>query len=177
MPGVTALDSSALKTQVDTLAAQIPAPSTNMPSPEATTATPGTNQTKFAQEGHQHPRLTSTTLATLAADGTATVVFTRTFSAKPGVVITEVDSNASQPLTPAVLSYQQDGQGRYVGCTIKGYRSQLLPVLSPLSGSLLLTGLITGVNALNAMLSSFNIFGGSASGASVSVVAIARSDV
>lgn len=120
---------------------------------------------------------TTTTPLTAGTDrsGTATVTFTRAFNNKPGFSITEIDAAGSQPLVCVVTGFV--GTGPYTGCTIKGYRSQALPSQGQLSIASLLTGVINGVNALAASLTGFNIFGGSASGASVSVVAIARSDV
>lgn len=154
----------------------IPKPAKTVPSSESTSGSAGADESQFAQMGHSHPRLTSTTLATLAANGTATVMFTRTFANKPGVVMTEIDASATQPLIMVVQSFVQSGT-TYTGCVIKGYRSQPLPSQSQLSVSSLLTGVISGVNALASTLTGFNVLGGSAAGASVSVIAIARSDV
>lgn len=154
----------------------MPKPATQAPLPEATTATVGADPSIYALDGHKHPRLTSTTLATLAADGTSTVMFTRSFSNKPGVVMTEIDASATQPLIMVVQSFVQVG-GLFTGCVVKGYRSQPLPSQNQLSVASLLTGVISGVNALASTLTGFNVLGGSAAGASVSVIAIARSDV
>lgn len=176
-PGLTQADlDAALALKAD--ASALPLPSVATPAIEVTGGAAGTNQQKFAQEGHQHPRLTSTTYATLISDGTASVSFSRTFVNKPGVVMTEVDANGSQPLVCVVTGWQQDGQSRYTGCSIKGYRSQVMPTQNTsLSLATLLTGLITAVNTLAGLITGFNVFGGSASGATVSVIAVARSDV
>lgn len=155
----------------------MPKPATTTPAAEALGGNAGTNPSKFAQEGHQHPRLTSTKYATLSADGTVTHSFSRTFVNKPGINITETDAAGNQPLVCVVQSWVQDGNGAYTGCVIKGYRSTILPMLSPVSTLAILSGVITGVNAINTALSAFNLFGGSAAGATVSVIAIARSDV
>lgn len=158
--------------------AAIPKPATSVPSPEAVGGSAGTNAAKFAQEGHQHPRLTSTTYATLASDGTATVMFSRSFVNKPGINLTETDAAASaQPLTLRGQSWIQDGNGAYTGVVIKGMRSQTLPPIGQLSVSALLTAVTTGVNAIATALGGFNVFGGSVTGAVVSVIAVARSDV
>ena len=158
------------------ITALIPTPEASVPLTESTSGSAGNNANKFSMAGHSHPRLTSTTLTTLAADGTATVNFTRTFINKPGVVMTEVEPIASQPLVLVVISYIQTG-GVYTGAVIKGYRSQALPSQNQLSVASLLTGVITGVNSLASSLTGFNVFGGTTTGAQVSVVAIARSDV
>ncbi|WP_375272048.1 hypothetical protein [Sphingomonas sp.] len=154
----------------------MPRPSTVTPSSEAVAGSAGSNTAKYAQEGHQHPRLTSTTLATLGADATAIVTFTRSFKNKPGVVMTEIDANTSQPLVMVVQSFVLT-DGAYTGCVVKGYRSQPLPSQSQLSVASLLSGVITTLNAMASSLTGFNVFGGTAAGAAVSVIAIARSDV
>ena len=168
-PGVTLA-------QVDAI---MPKPATTAPQPEKTGAALGDQAGKFAREDHQHPRLTSTTYATLDSGGMATVTFTRTFTNKPGVNMTETDVAANaQPLVLRVQSWVQDGQGAYTGCVIRGSRAQLLPTLNSLSGLItLVSGVVTGVNGIVAQLTGYNIFGGSAAGASVSVIAVARSDV
>lgn len=153
----------------------IPVASTATPSNETVGGNPGSNPAKYAQEGHQHPRLTSTTYATLDGLGQAVVPFTRTFINKPGVVVTEVDANINdQPLVVRVVGWTM-ANGVYTGCTIKGSRAQVLPTISPVSG--ILTAVITGVNALVSGLTNYNVFGGMAQGATVSVVAIVRSDM
>lgn len=175
------------QSQIDMLAAQvagkadvsaIPQPATTMPMAEKTGAAVGTIDSRYARADHQHPRLTSTTYATLAADGTATVAFTRSFVNKPGVNMTETDVAGKQPLICAVQSWVQDKDGAYTGCIIRGQRAQVLPTINPLSGVLtLLSAVVTGVNSALAMLTNYNVFGGSVTGASVSVIAVARSDV
>lgn len=163
---------------VDALKAQIPQAANTTPQQEKTGGDVGLADSRYAKADHQHPRLTSTTYATLASDGTATVAFTRTFVNKPGVNMTEVDSVGKQPLVCSVQSWVQDGNALYTGCVIKGQRAQLLPNMPALSGTLtLLTQVITGVNSVIAALTQFNVFAGPASGASVSVIAVARSDV
>lgn len=130
-------------------------------------------------EGHQHPRLTSTTYATLAANGQATVPFSRTFVNKPGLNLTETDAaSGSQPLVLRGLTWVTDANGLYTGVVISGARAQMLPTIAPLSGTLtLVTGVVSAVNTQMSQLTNYNIFGGSAAGATVSVIAVARSDV
>ena len=156
----------------------VPAPAKSAPMAEKTGAAVGQQTGRFALEDHQHPRLTSTTYATLASDGTAIVAFTRTFTNKPGINITETDVTGKQPLVCSVQSWVQDGNGAYTGCVIKGQRAQLLPQMNALSGLItLLSGVISGVNTIITALTNYNVFGGAVSGSSVSVIAIAHSDV
>lgn len=163
---------------VDAVKAQIPQAANTTPQQEKTGGNVGDVDMRYAKADHQHPRLTSTTYSTLASDGTATVAFTRSFVNKPGVNMTEVDSVGKQPLVCSVQSWTQDINGLYTGCVIKGQRAQLLPNMPALSGTLtLLTQVLAGVNGVIAALTQFNVFAGPASGASVSVIAVARSDV
>lgn len=187
MTGIV-ISGGASQAQVDQLSQQIagkadavdlPKPASVAPKAESTAPAVGQTATRYALEDHQHPRLTSTTYATLGAGGQATVSFTRTFVNKPGVNLTETDATSStQPLVLRSLGWVQDAQGLYTGVTIQGSRAQMLPTIAPLSGTItLVSGLITGVNAVFAQLTGYNIFGGNAVGASVSVIAVARSDV
>ena len=157
----------------------IPQPATTTPKTELTGGAVGAQPTRFAREDHQHPRLTSTTYATLDGTGQATVVFSRTFVNKPGLNLTETDaSTGTQPLVLRGLAWQRDGNGLYTGVTMQGQRAQMLPTITPISGVItLISGLITGINTVLAQLTGYNVFGGNASGATVSVIAIARSDV
>lgn len=174
--------------QIDALAAEIagkadasavPQPAETMPMAEKTGAALGAIDKRYARADHQHPRLTSTTYATLGSNGQATVGFTRTFVNKPGINPTEIDATASsRPLVLRAIGWTQDASGLYTGVIIQGSRAQLLPELTPLSGLLTLLGqVITGVNAVTTALTKYNLFGGSAAGASISVIAVARSDV
>lgn len=167
-----------LATKADVSA--IPQPATTTPRSEMTGGAVGAQPTRYAREDHQHPRLTSTTLATLGSNSQVTVPFTRTFTNKPGINLTEIDATAStQPLVLRAIGWTQDTDGRYTGVTVQGSRAQLLPELTPISSVLtLLTNLIGAVNTnILTPLTKYNIFGGSAAGASISVIAIARSDV
>jgi hypothetical protein len=157
-------------------AASVPKPANVAPMAEKVGAAIGAATGKFALEDHQHPRLTSTTYATLGSNGQALVAFTRTFTNKPGLDMSETDATAStQPLVLRGLAWQRDAGGLYTGVTIQGLRAQMLPQLAAVSG--ILTAVITGVNNLVSTLTGFNVFGGSAAGATVSVIAVARSDV
>ena len=161
-------------------ASAIPLPASAKPRSEMTGGALGDVPTRYALEDHQHPRLTSTTLATLGSNSQVTVPLTRTFTNKPGINLTEIDATSStQPLVLRAIGWTQDTDGRYTGVTVQGSRAQLLPELSPISSVLaLLTNVIGAVNTnILTPLTKYNIFGGSAAGASISVIAIARSDV
>lgn len=112
---------------------------------------------------HQHPRLTSVHRVVLAANGTATVAYTRTFDKKPGIVLTAINPTGRVVALEVVTDTGADGA--WTGCTIRGVRSQVLPSLS---GILLIGPLLTA-------LGNFDIFGGSAAGVDVSVVAVQQS--
>lgn len=79
---------------VAALAAQIPQAASTTPQPEKTGGDVGAVDTRYAKADHQHPRLTSTTYATLDNSGQALVTFTRTFTNKPGINLTETDATA-----------------------------------------------------------------------------------
>lgn len=130
-----------------------------MPQPE-TSGAAGADQ-KAARGTHSHPRLTSSTRITLDGSGLATVTYTRSFAAKPAIVLTAINPSGRQ-VQLEVISDIQVG-GLYTGCTLKGSRAALLPTLS-----VLLTELTK--------LSGFDVLGGSAAGVEVSVVAIQPSN-
>lgn len=169
--------STALAGKADTSA--IPQPATSTPRSEMTGGAVGTLPTRYAREDHQHPRLTSTTYATLGSNSQAVVAFSRSFLNKPGINLTETDAAAgTQPLVLRGLGWVQDANGLYTGVMVQGSRAQILPALTPLSTLLtLVSGVVSGVNALVTMLTNYNVFGGSAAGATISVIAVARSDV
>lgn len=142
-----------------------------IPMGEATAATAGASEAA-SRGDHQHPRLTSSTRVQLDASGNATVTYTRSFAAKPAIVLTAINPSGAQVVLE-VISDTMTG-GVYTGCVIKGSRARPLPTLNAVSG--LLTAVITGVNDLVTALTGFNIFGGSAAGVEVSVVAIQPSN-
>lgn len=173
-PGVSSTDMQAA------IAAAVPLPANTAPKAEVTGAATGTVTTRYALEDHQHPRLTSTTYTVLDGAGQATVTFSRSFANKPGLNLTETDAvMGSQPLVLRAIAWVQDGQSRYTGVTIQGSRAQMLPQINPLAGTIsLLSGVVTGVNTnVVTPLTQYNVFGGTAVGATVSVIAVARSDV
>lgn len=165
MSGI-AITPGASQADVDALAVKTPSPATVAPLAEKVGAAVGQQPTRYALEDHRHPRLTSTTYATLGSDGTATIAFSRSFVNKPGLNITETDATASaQVLVCRGLAWVRDGNGLYTGVTIQGRRSQMLPTINPLSGALtLLTQVVTGVNALISTLTNYDVFSGPAAG-------------
>lgn len=180
----TKADASALAAKAN--AADIPLPADAMPKSEATTAAKGNEQKRYALEDHQHPRLTSTTKATIVSGSTVAVAFTRTFVSKPGITCTEeppdTGTMSPNPATFRVESWVREvmtptPSGAYTGCVIKVWRSRPLPTMTPLSLTALLTAVVTGVNALIAALTNYDIFGASAVGTTFSCIAIQRSDV
>lgn len=165
---------------VAALAAQMPQAASTTPQPEKTGGDVGAVDTRYARADHQHPRLTSTTYATLDIMGKATVAFSRTFVNKPGLNLTETDAaEFSQPLVLRGLGWIKDANGLFTGVTIQGSRAQLLPTITPVSTSLI--AIATTIAAVNSNvvtpLTNYNVFGGTAFGAVVSVIAVARSDI
>lgn len=157
-------DLSALSTTVagKANAADVPVASTQTPMSEAVAGAVGDDAHKFVQQGHQHPRVSSVIYGTTAANGRATITFTRSFSAKPGMVYAEEGGSAADAAQPAIFkteSWVMTG-ANYTGCVVRGWRSQAIPqnLVSLLIGAV------------------FNLFGATASGISFSAVAIARSD-
>ena len=96
------------------------------PSGEATAAAAG-SEMKATRRDHRHPRLTSAQWGVTDANGEATFVFTRAFSAKPAISFTYEEAAANQPLEFKVKTWTQDGSGNYIGCVTKGYRLRTLP--------------------------------------------------
>lgn len=133
--------------------------SSGMPAAETVVGDAGTDDTA-ARGQHTHPRLTSTTVQTLGANGDSTIVFTRTFNAMPGVICLAYKPTDNLPVTFEVKSWTQDGNGNYTGCVIHGSKAQTLPA----------------VLALLSVLISYNIFAGNAVGTQFSCVAIQPSN-
>jgi hypothetical protein len=123
--------------------------------------------------GHSHPRLTSTTYATIAAGSTAKVMFTRTFTKQPGIdcQLIETDTAAQQPVlfactewwapngTTSLGTNPADGTA-IGGVTIKAWRATPIPqnLVTLLAGAV------------------WSLFGGSVVGIRFSCIAVARSD-
>ncbi len=123
--------------------------------------TPG-NTFLASRANHAHERLSSAGNYTLNGVGETTITFSRTFAVKPAAVCLLDEAGDTQPVVFKVASWVQDGNGFYTGCTVKGYRSSLLPALS---GILLLGPLVSA-------LANFNVFGGSAAGVKFSFLAL-----
>lgn len=135
------------------------------PAPESTAPIPG-NADQGARANHQHPRLTSATLANLGNDGMVSIAFTRVFTAMPAVACLLYEAADGQPVVFKVKTWTRDADGNYIGCVIQGYRSSILPALS---GILLLGNLIGA-------LANYNVFGGSAAGAQFCCIALQPSN-
>ncbi|MGF7151335.1 hypothetical protein FHS96_004998 [Sphingomonas zeicaulis] len=195
----TALNSKASQSAVDALAgtvagkadaSAVPKAATLVPMGEAVAGAVG-GETEYARGDHRHPRLTSTTGNTtgspashvIGSGGTVQILFTRTFSAPPGTVFTEVPPpTGSMPAQGAnfrVESWVRETMtptpaGAYIGCVVRAWRGQSLPNLGVVSG--ILTAVITGVNAIVSALSGYNPFGAPAAGTAFTCIAVARSD-
>lgn len=114
-----------------------------------------------ARDNHVHQRLTSTTVQALGANGDALVMFTRSFDAIPGVVLTAYKASDGLPVTLDVVADSWVMvNGKFAGCTIHGSKARTLPA----------------VIALLTTLINYNIFAGDATGTQFSCVAIQASN-
>jgi len=116
-----------------------------------------------ARADHQHPRPVSATRVTLAADGTATVTYTRSFPTKPVVNLTAINPSGRQIILEQTTDIQTGGV--YTGCTIKGSRTQIIPALTNV---LLVTDLVT-------ILANWNPVGTPAAGVEVNMLVVLAS--
>lgn len=139
--------------------------SNNPPPGEGVSSSSG-NGGRASRDDHKHPRLSSSTVQSLNGSGEAIITFTRSFTSMPAVTCLLYESSELQPVVFKVKTWAQDGNGNYTGCTIKGYRSSLLPALS---GIVLIGPLVTA-------LANFNVFGGSAAGAQFCCIALQPSN-
>lgn len=133
------------------------------PPQESTAGAPGAAG-MASDSSHTHPSISSRHRVALNSSSVATVTYARKFSTKPVIVLTAINPSG-RPVQLEVTSDIMTGAD-YTGCTIKGYRSQLLPGLS---GILLIGPLISA-------LSAFDVLGGSAANVEVSVVAFMPSN-
>jgi hypothetical protein len=127
------------------------------PTSEAVAGAVG-NSVMAARADHAHARLTSSTRVTLDASGLATVTYTRTFTAPPVLSCLAINPTG-RPVTVEQVSDLKTG-ALWTGCTIHGYRAQNLPAVITL-----LSGLIN-----------YDVFGASAAGVDVNVIAIQPSN-
>lgn len=180
-----AIATRASGSSVVALALAMPIITPDTPLTEKTGGDPGVDGMKVPGAKHRHPHLTSTTgnlpapaqpTHVIGADGRATIHFTRTFDLPPGPNFTEVPPIPATAMSdyPAIFRVEAwtVENGVIVGCTVRCWRSRPLPVLNALTGVLTLTG----VNAIVAALTGFNIFAASAAGTSFTAIMVARSD-
>lgn len=170
---------AALSSKAD--AAVVPQPANVAPMSEKTGAAIGSQDGRFAKEDHQHPRLTSVVVGTVAAGNTATISFTRAFASEPGIDYQELPPSANttapdandtaanaQPTNCKVIAWTKGptaalpnaAASEYSGCTVRVWRAQTIPTN-------LTTLLLGGV---------FNLFAASVVGTRFSLIAVARSD-
>lgn len=133
--------------------------SNSLPVSETTAGAVGSTSVA-AGAGHIHPRLTSANYVTLDGSGLATYTFTRTFTVQPAVATIPINVGARQ-VVMEIVSFVKTGE-LWTGVNLKGSRAQVLPVL---------TGIVL-IGPLVSALSSFDVFGGSASGVEVAVIAL-----
>ncbi len=162
--------------------ALIPQPASTPPMSERTAAATGSQTTRYALEDHQHPRLTSTTVQSVASGNTADVLFTRAFANEPGIDYQELPPTAStttpdaadtagtaQPTQCKVISWTRGPTATlptaaatdYTGCKVRVWRGQVIPQ----NLATLLLGAV------------YNVFGAGVVGTRFSLIAVARSDV
>lgn len=99
-----------------------PAPYQTIPASETRTGNAGSDAAQFAMGDHQHPRLASASYVTTAGDGTAPVMFTRTFINKPTYTLSPVgDFGQSVPSANVVSWIMGSGPtaGLFVGANIR----------------------------------------------------------
>lgn len=134
------------------------------------------------RDTHQHERLTSVVVGTVAAGNTATIQFTRAFASEPGIDYQELPPTANtvnpdaadvaanaQPSNCKVIAWTKGptallpaaAAGDYTGCTVRIWKAQTIPTN-------LVTLLLGGV---------FNLFAAGVVGTRFSLIAVARSDV
>lgn len=118
-----------------------------------------------SRDDHAHARITAAGYGSLNASGNSgNLLFTRDgqpmpFDAKPCPVLTAVATGKAQPTTLEVATWITDGNGKFIGCTVKGYLAQTVPTN-------LVTLLLSGV---------YNIFGASPAGIEFAYVMIPAS--
>ena len=137
--------------------------SNDPPKSEAKVATAGAAP-KATRDDHQHPRLTSATTATTDANGQATILFTRTFTAMPSIDLCALEDNANP--TPGMKvrrflktnntsTWSEGDTDPVTGCVVYASRTIALPQMTAITGITLVTTLVPVLNTLFAGLSGF----------------------
>lgn len=134
--------------------------STSIPMPETTGGNAG-DLMKIQGEGHQHPRLTSTTPQLSGANGQTTITFTRGFSKEPGSTFTVIEANTNPVPDFKVMKWLRKDGADWVstadqtvdanqiwGCVVYGQRARANPVLN-LGGIVLIGPLLTALGVLS----------------------------
>lgn len=153
---------AALPSPLDMAAIQAGLLSDTTPLAEATAPAAGAGD-KASRFNHLHPRLSSAQSGTLDANGQQTVIFTRTFTAKPAVTVLAVEDDTSPvPRFKVRRWLKADGSSwasgsPYGGCVIYGDRARVLPTITQLNGGIivLLSSLITALNTIITQLSGY----------------------
>lgn len=101
--------------------------------------------TRAARNDHRHERISAAQWGTTGSNGEATLNFTRVYTNKPAIDLSYEELADNQPIIFKVKSWVMNGNGEYVGVTVKGYRLQTLP-----STITLLTALINFSVTINA---------------------------
>lgn len=148
------------KVAQDAARAVVPAFASMNPKPEAGTPSAGTTD-MITRPDHVHPRLTATAKGTLDSTGNATVVFTQIFDAEPAVTVISVGAKSAGWAVPDFdVTPVTNAQGKFTGCTVYGRRARRLPAqplaASPLALTVLLTNVISGVNAIAASITGYD---------------------
>jgi len=134
--------------------------------PKSEAGAPASGSGKLAsRDDHTHARITAAGYGSLNASGNSgNLLFMRdgqpmVFDVRPCPVLTAVATGKTQPTTLEVATWITDVNGKYVGCTVKGYLAQTVP---PNLVALLASGV-------------YNIFGASPAGIEFSYVMIPAS--
>ncbi len=134
--------------------------------PKSEGSTPAAGSGMMAsRDDHTHARITAAGYGVLAGNGlSGNLLFMRdgqpmAFDNRPCPVLTAVATGKPQPTSLEVATWVQDANGKYIGCTVKGYLAQTIPTN-------LVTLLLSGV---------FNLFGASPAGIEFSYVMVPAS--
>lgn len=115
----------------------------------------GTSST-YARADHTHvSSVFKAVKVTTDSSGTVTWSYPANFFLAAPVIELTVEDSGSQAFIPKITS------NTAAGGSAKIIASQILPSLTPLSVSAILTGVIAGVNAIVSAMTGYNVFGGS----------------